>query len=142
MSTSEQSPFLHCLQQLNDDAWAQVLLPKLIEQGSAAAVALTCSQLRDLCNQYVEVIDLRRLDADTELCALEEWMQPLPAHFPNCILAKLAFFVESSYVAVQYLLPAISRWAGYGPSNFPLPFLVQIFALALALMLLSALSNE
>jgi len=123
MSSSEQSPFLHCLQQLNDDTWAQVLLPKLIEQGSVADVAQTCSQLRDLCNQYVEVIDLSSLAANADLGALEKWMQPLPARFPNCILARLKLAVGISYVGLQYMLPAIARWADFGP-NCMLPTFV------------------
>jgi hypothetical protein len=30
-----QAPLLHVVLQLNADAWAQVLLPKLVQQGSA-----------------------------------------------------------------------------------------------------------
>jgi hypothetical protein len=36
------------------------LLPKLVEQGSAGAVALTCSQLRELCNDSVQHLDLTK----------------------------------------------------------------------------------
>jgi hypothetical protein len=43
-----QSALLRCLSSLDVHAWGQVLLPKLIAQGSAQAVASTCSQLRDL----------------------------------------------------------------------------------------------
>jgi hypothetical protein len=48
-SGSPMSPFLHCMDQLDMDTLAQVLLPKLMQQGSAHSVALTCSRLRDLC---------------------------------------------------------------------------------------------
>jgi len=110
MSSSGQSPFLHCLQQLNDDAWTQVLLPKLIEQGSAADVALTCSQLRDLCNHNVETIDLKALAEEEDVRDFDRWLQPLPAHYPNCKSAELSLKGDSSYVGMLYILPALARW--------------------------------
>jgi len=112
MSRSEHSPLLHCLQQLNDDAWTEVLLPKLIEQGSAAGVALTCSQLRDLCNHNVETIDLKSLAAEEDVRDLESWLQPLPAHYPNCKSAELSLQRDISYVGMSYILPALARCAG------------------------------
>jgi hypothetical protein len=44
-----QAALLRCLSRLDVDTWAQVLLPKLIAQGSARDITLTCSELRDLC---------------------------------------------------------------------------------------------
>jgi hypothetical protein len=59
-----QATLLRCLSRLDVDTWAQVLLPKLIAQGSARAVALTCSQLRDLCFGAVQHIDLSSVQDD------------------------------------------------------------------------------
>lgn len=56
----EGSPLLSCLSQLNDDVFTSYLLPKLIEQGSAGAVALTCSQARRLCQDSIQHLDLTK----------------------------------------------------------------------------------
>jgi hypothetical protein len=111
-STSTQaSALLHCLSQLNSDVWAQVLLPKLVEQGSAAAVALTCSQLRDLCyNSRQEIkVRLSHMVASVGLSHLESCMQGVPAHFPNCTSVSLVLSGEQSYHAMPYTLPALAR---------------------------------
>ena len=53
-STTSTPPLLHLVSQLDSDTWAEVLLPKLQQQGSVAAVAGTCSTLRDLCAASVQ----------------------------------------------------------------------------------------
>jgi hypothetical protein len=105
----EKSALLRCLSQLNDDAWAQVLLPKLIAQGSAQAVAGTCSQLRDLCFGGVRSLDLSSLQDSSDTSNLEAWLAPIPSHFRHVITVKLLFNKESTYHAAAYLLPALQE---------------------------------
>lgn len=51
MNDSSSSALLRCLQQLDNDAIAEVLLPKLVKAGAAGHVARTCSFLRQLVQQ-------------------------------------------------------------------------------------------
>lgn len=71
---------LRCLSSLDVDTWAQVLLPKLVDQGSAQNVTLTCSQLRDLCFGAVQQINLSSV-RDNELSDVEDWTQNIHQHF-------------------------------------------------------------
>lgn len=103
------SAFLRCLSQLNDDAWAQALLPKLISQGSAQAVAGTCSQLRDLCFRGVRSLDLSSLQDSSDTSNLEAWVQTIPSHFKHVTTVDLAFCEEPSYHTAAYLLPALQE---------------------------------
>lgn len=105
----QHSALLHCLSQLNSDAWVQVLLPTLVEQGSAAEVALTCSQLRDLCFSSRQSIDLGDLYDSPSFGELGSWMQGLPLHFPNCTTVSFKLGSEGSYHTIPYLLPALAR---------------------------------
>jgi hypothetical protein len=107
---NQPSALLHCLSRLNSDVWVQVLLPKLVEQRSAEAVALTCSQLRDLCYSSIQSIDLRRLFQGVDHRHIESWMQGLPLHFPNCTAVSLELRSEASYHTVLFILPALARW--------------------------------
>jgi hypothetical protein len=59
-SGSSVSPLLRCMDQLDMDTLVQVLLPKLMQQGSAHSVAVTCSRLRDLCYSSVEALQLKQ----------------------------------------------------------------------------------
>lgn len=92
------------------DTWAQVLLPKLIEQGSAADLALTCSQLRDLCYSSSQSIDLGPLPDSTGPSNLKLWVRDLPVHFPNCSTVLVGLRSDSSYHCMPYILPALARW--------------------------------
>lgn len=114
-----ESAFLHCLSQLNDDAWAEVLLPKLVEQGSTAALASTCSQLRQLCSTTVQHLDLRdmttlldRPDAFSYIidahCTLDT-AKDLAGRFPNCKSAALDLFDDASYYHMHTVLSALAR---------------------------------
>jgi hypothetical protein len=108
---TQSSALLDCLSQLNSDVWAQVLLPKLVEQGSAAAVSLTCSQLRDLCFNSIDRItmDLPDLVLGAQFSYLESWMQGAPLHFPNCTAVSLKLGTEESYHTMPYILTALAR---------------------------------
>lgn len=106
---NQGSALLRCLSQLHDDAWAQVLLPKLIAQGSAQAVAGICSQLRDLCFGGVHSLDLSSLQDSSDTSNLEAWVQPIPSHFKHVTTVELLFCEEPSYHTAAYLLPALQE---------------------------------
>jgi hypothetical protein len=105
---SQPSLLLQCLSSLGAETFAGVLLPKLVEDGSACDVALTCSQLRDLCHGSVQQLDLTEvLDQDSSV--VEEWMQSLPQHFSSCTSAQLWLHDEDSYDRLMYLLTGLAR---------------------------------
>jgi hypothetical protein len=108
-SAPQPSALLHCLSQLNTDAWAQVLLPKLIEQGSAANVALTCSQLRELCYSSRQCINLGAFLDSSEPSSLKSVVSGLPMHFPYCSAVSLRLGSDKSYHTMPYLLPALAQ---------------------------------
>lgn len=107
----QPSAFLRCLAQLNVDTWAEVLLPKLRDQGSATAVALTCSTLRDLCYSSVHRLDLIDLvqQGSCDFSTIEECMRTVPHHFSNCKVVALTLDIETMYHIVPYLLPALAK---------------------------------
>jgi hypothetical protein len=107
-----QSALLRCLSSLDVDTWAQVLLPKLVAQGSAGAVALTCSQLRDLCFGAVQHINLSSV-RDSELSDVEYWTQSIHQHFNNVTTVRLLVIDDASYHTAPYLLPALARWVAH-----------------------------
>jgi hypothetical protein len=109
---SRPAPFLHSMLRLRDGPWAQALLPKLVEQGSAAAVALTCSQMRDLCCSSRRSLKLGGLLERTavEPGKLKSWVQDLPKHFPNCSAVSLELGSNMSFHGIPYVLPALARW--------------------------------
>ena len=78
---------------------ATYLLPKLVDQGSAGAVVLTCSQLRALCQPRIQHLDLSQpqlQDADNP-CHSPEVARQLVASFPKC--TSLAFAWSGSSMA-------------------------------------------
>jgi len=104
------SPLLHCLQQLNDDVWAQVLLPKLIANKSAHAVALTCTQLRSLCQRSHQQLDLTGLASEgTDTVSVKAYTETLAQHFPSCNAVKLLLSHSHGYVVTPCILEALSR---------------------------------
>ena len=63
-------------------------MPKLLDQGSAPDVALTCTQLRSLCYHSVQHLDFYRRERDAcegedPACSYADGKK-LEAHFPNC----------------------------------------------------------
>lgn len=104
------SALLQCLSSLDVDTWAHVLLPKLAAQGSAQDVALTCSQLRDLCFGAVQHLDLSSVNDSSNSSVVEDWVQTIPQHFKGCESAQLYLEDEGSYHTTSYLLPALARW--------------------------------
>jgi hypothetical protein len=109
-----RSAFLKFLKQLNDDAWSQVLLPQLKSRGCVAAVALTCSQLRDLCYSTVANVDLRALHSIRDPLVLGRYTQNLGAHFPTCNSIKLRVQEAENYHCMPYVLPSLRRYVVKG----------------------------
>lgn len=104
-----ESAFLHCLEQLDEDAWAQTLLPKLHTSGSAANVALTCCHLRALVHGNLSSLKFGLHLTGLNPVQIEQWTAPLPAHFPKCLTVKVSLGPDGSYVSAASLLPALSR---------------------------------
>lgn len=86
---------LCCLSQLNDDVFSSYLLPKLIEQGSAGAVAFTCSQLRRLCQSSTQHLDLSAQPLHDSPCNNPALAKQLVAAFPQCSSLKVAWHSSS-----------------------------------------------
>jgi hypothetical protein len=104
------SPLLQCLEKLNDDVWEQVLLPKLQEQGSPAAVALSCSQLRRLCQHSIDTLSFRNLtSSSTSAQQLACQATAAAAHFPNCRAVCICAHDETSYWQLPVVLPLLGR---------------------------------
>ena len=95
---SSESALLRCLSQLNNDVLEAYLLPRLVEQGSSAAVALSCSQLRRLCQLSTQHLHLSKQlqDADNP-CHDAKLARQLMAAFPSC--TSLDFSWASSSLA-------------------------------------------
>jgi hypothetical protein len=110
-SAGEQpSALLHCLYQLNTDTWAQVMMPKLVEHKSAADVALSCSQLRDLCYSSRQILKIGLWKLGHNRSQIESHVQSLPTNFPNCTVVSLGLNgMGQSYDAVPAVLPALER---------------------------------
>lgn len=81
---------------LNDDVLAACLLPKLVEQGIAGSVALTCSQLRKLCQHGTRHLNLTKQlqDCDNAFRSAKLARQ-LVAAFPNCTSLAFAWDISS-----------------------------------------------
>lgn len=109
-SGQQPSALLHCLSQLNADTWAQVLLPKLVQQGSAAHVALACCQLRDLCFSSRHSLKLGALLDSSEPLSLGRQLQNLPEHFPNCTAVSLELKSYKGFNTMPWLLTELAWW--------------------------------
>jgi hypothetical protein len=97
----QQSHLLRCLSQLNNDVLASYLLPKLVQQGSARAVALSSSHMRRLCQHNTQHLDLsKQLQGGYSPCHNPELARQLVAAFPNC--TSLDFAWASSSMADVY----------------------------------------
>ncbi len=108
--SSTSSPLLHCLDQLDDGVWEQVMLPKLLDQGSAGAVTLTCTQLRRLCQHSMNVLNLEQLpNSSTSPEQLASQAAAVAAHFPNCRVVRLSAQDSTCYQQLPGVLPLLSR---------------------------------
>jgi hypothetical protein len=90
-----QSAFLHCVSQLND-VLRDHLLPKLVEQESAGAVRLTCSQLCALLQPNIQHLNLTKelQGAGNPLQSLQVARQ-CAAAFPSCTCLQFAWSSSS-----------------------------------------------
>lgn len=110
--TTARPPLLHCIDQLNPDTWAQVLLPKLTAQGSASSVALTCSTLRDLCNSNVQELKLKAVPGAVlpiTVATVQSWANSLAAHFPSCRTISVGVGCAEDCELTGHMMPALAR---------------------------------
>lgn len=107
---NQGSALLRCLAQLDVDTWASVLLPKLVDDGSAADFALTCTQLRELCHSSVKQLDLQTLTSPDNPYLIELWTQDLGQRFPACSKVDLLVEDNDSFTEGPLVLKALARW--------------------------------
>lgn len=109
-SGSPMIPFLRCMDQLDMDTLSQVLLPKLMQQGSAHSVALTCSRLRDLCCSNVQALKLKAVPGCMpDVAAVKAWGQSLSAHFTSCRSITVGVGCAADCQLTGHLMPALAR---------------------------------
>lgn len=106
MADNCSSALLRCLQQLDDDAIAGVLLPKLVDAGAASNVTLTCKHLRELMQRNVSRLCFRSYSNGRKM---EKLISTLPKRFPRCERVLLLYKGDSSYLFGQLLMPALAR---------------------------------
>lgn len=110
MEVTDLAPIQQFLSRLNSDTWSQVLLPKLIKQASAGAVALTCSQLRDVMYHGVQQVDLSSLTGYTLNPAEAKWLvRFVPQRFPGCTSVQLHVDSKKACTVAGSVLPALKR---------------------------------
>ena len=103
------------LDQLHDDIWAQVLLPKLVAERSAASVALSCRQLAALCHRLTQHLDLTSLAKSKDGNRVAAHTDALPQHFPGCCSVSLGLQDDSSSrVVTACVVPALARQVRFG----------------------------
>jgi hypothetical protein len=111
-SSSSQSALLQCLSQLNSDTWAEALLPKLVDNGSAGNVALTCAQLRTLCHGSRQQLNLRSLHSHEDPCQVLDWTAGLADRFSYCSCVELSVSKDEDLHGFTYMASALARWVG------------------------------
>ena len=108
---SSRSALLDCLERLDEAAWAEVLLDKLLAAGTAGNLAATCTRLRQLVQSCVGKLNLSQLlndrDGPPEVAAAQA--AGLPGHFTAVRSVVLHFTSDNSYVVAQALIPALAR---------------------------------
>jgi hypothetical protein len=104
-------PLLWCINQLNNETWAQVLLPKLTAQGSVSSVALTCTTLRDLCYSSVEKLALKAVPDCVlpSIATVKSWANSLAGHFPSCTSLSVGVVCAADCELTGHLMPALAR---------------------------------
>lgn len=104
------SDLLRCLGQLNDYVWAEVLLPKLIADKTAGAVAVSCSSLRRLCHGSVRKLNLTALgNSSSTAITVQHHLAALHQHFPECSSVKVSLVLDSSYLMAPAVVEGLSR---------------------------------
>jgi len=106
------SALLNCLEELHGDVWAEVLLPKLRADKSAGNLALTCSCLRDMCQQSQRQLDLSSISnsSSRSRSAVETAaLGALAQHFPHCTLVKITLEQDGSYLSIPAVVNALAR---------------------------------
>jgi hypothetical protein len=107
------SALLRCLERLNHDVWADVLLPKLIADQTAGAVAASCSALRRLCHGSVRKLNLTPLGSSSSAAiTVQQHLAKLHQHFSDCSTVKMAMVQESSYLIAPAIVEGLSRQVG------------------------------
>lgn len=102
------SALVDCFLQLGADTLSQVLLPLLIEDGAAGELALTCSEVKDLCYKGVQKLDLSGLMGVRNPQDLQDWTRDIYCYFPGCTCIQL--FLDESVITTPLNVPFL--WEG------------------------------
>ena len=94
---------------MDDDAWAAVLLPKLLQDSSIRTLTATCQALKLLCQRFHTRLNLTSLTGYSEPNQVDAYTAALPERFPAVSSIDLAITHESSYRCISVALPALAR---------------------------------
>jgi hypothetical protein len=111
MHAHEPSHLLRACKQLQDTWWGDNLLPLLMEAGAADACALSCKQLRAICQRSVTWLRLSAAGLDDEQQQLQALgglaaLSCIPCRIPFC--KQLGITLASREDAAFYLAETLS----------------------------------
>jgi hypothetical protein len=104
MAQAALAPLLRAAEQLGDAWWSEHMLP-VLSRRSAAALTLSCKQLRRLCQGGLVALWLDGSNLQ-ETAAIAK----LPSHFPAC--SKLNLFPRSKDQLAFFLPDALDALTG------------------------------
>jgi hypothetical protein len=107
------SYLLTALAHCNDAIWEQHLLPRLRTDGSMSSVALSCKQLRALCQRnvhglYLDMHDTLQLPEQQQQQQQQQCAE-LAARFPNVERISYKAYDEECLGHLAELLPTLAR---------------------------------
>jgi hypothetical protein len=109
MASAGTSRFVHCMKKLNADIWADVLLPMLRKDKSAAAVAASCSTLRKLCQGAVRHLIFTPAARSGDLATVKRNVAALHQHFSALKGVGIALARDDLYVLAPAIMEGLSR---------------------------------
>ena len=109
MASAGTSRFLNCMEKLDSDIWADVLLPMLRKNKSAAAVAASCSTLRKLCQGAVRHLIFTPATRSGDLATVKRNVAALHQHFSALKGVGIALARDDLYVLAPAIMEGLSR---------------------------------
>jgi len=106
---SDTSAFLRLLAHLDADTVTEVLLARLLPQGSAPQLALTCRQLRSLCQRGCLALDFSNMPSTVSSSTILQHTEGLHTRFPSCETVKLSVADRDSCGVAACLLPSLAQ---------------------------------
>jgi hypothetical protein len=97
------------MEKLDSDIWADVLLPMLRKNKSAAAVAASCSTLRKLCQGAVRHLIFTPATRSGDLATVKRNVAALHQHFSALKGVGIALARDDVYVLAPAIMEGLSR---------------------------------